>query len=283
VTTFEFATAGRIVFGDGCAASVAGWAAAFGSHALVVTGRDPGRAEWLVEALQQQGSEVVLLCVNGEPDLAFVSGGAELARRRSVHVVVGIGGGSALDGAKAIAALATNAADPLGYLEVVGSGQSLVHAPLPLIAVPTTAGTGSEVSGTTVIADTERGQKFSLRHPHFNPARVAILDPLSLASLPASVAAHAGMDAFVHALEDLLNLIIQFSAVGDDQYAGIAVVLTYPFCQPYHSQGLSAALGVPDDAAFPAVDEVLCRLYAEVLVVTTEFLITRIEDYEIMD
>ena len=80
-----------------------------------------------MEALQQQGAEVVLLCVDGEPDLAFVSGGADLARRRTIDVVIGIGGGSALDAAKAIAALATNAGDPLDYLEVVGSGKAIVQ------------------------------------------------------------------------------------------------------------------------------------------------------------
>ena len=92
VTTFEFATAGRIVFGEGCAASVPAWAGTYGASALVVTGREAARAEWLVDALQQQGADVVLLCVDGEPDLAFVSGGAHLARRRSIDVVVGLGG-----------------------------------------------------------------------------------------------------------------------------------------------------------------------------------------------
>jgi alcohol dehydrogenase class IV len=204
MTTFEFATAGRIVFGDGCAASVPGWAAGYGSHALVVAGRDPGRAEWLVEALQQQGTEVVLLCVDGEPDLAFVSGGADLARRRSVQVVVGVGGGSALDAAKAIAALATNAGDPLEYLEVVGSGQALVHAPLPVIAVPTTAGTGSEVTRNAVLTVPDRGVKASLRSPLMLP-RLAVVDPLLTHDLPAPITATTGLDALTQLIEPFLS------------------------------------------------------------------------------
>jgi alcohol dehydrogenase class IV len=204
VTTFEFATAGRIVFGDGCAASVPGWATPYGSRALVVTGREPARAEWLVEALQHQGAEVVLLCVDGEPDLAFVSGGAELARRRSVHVLIGIGGGSALDAAKAIAALATNAGDALDYLEVVGSGKAIVHAPLPLIAVPTTAGTGSEVTRNAVLAVPDRRVKASLRSP-LMLARLAVVDPLLTHDLPPSITATTGLDALTQLIEPFLS------------------------------------------------------------------------------
>ncbi len=205
MTAFEFATAGRIVFGDGCAASVPGWAAAFGSTALVVTGRDPTRAEWLVEALQQQGTEVVVLCVDGEPGLAFVSGGAELARRRAVHVVIGIGGGSALDAAKAIAALAANEGDPLDYVEVVGAGTPIANAPLPLIAVPTTAGTGSEVTRNAVLTVPERRVKASLRSPLMLP-RLAVVDPALTYDLPPSVTAATGLDALAQLIEPFLSV-----------------------------------------------------------------------------
>ena len=205
MTAFEFATAGRIVFGDGCAASVAGCAAAFGSKALVVTGRDPMRAEWLVEALQQQGTEVVVLCVDGEPGLAFVSGGAELARRRAVHVVIGIGGGSAIDAAKAIAALAANEGDPFDYVEVVGAGTPIANAPLPLIAVPTTAGTGSEATRNAVLTVPERRAKASLRSPLMLP-RLAVVDPVLTYDLPPSVTAATGLDALAQLIEPFLSV-----------------------------------------------------------------------------
>ncbi len=106
-----------------------------------------------------------------------------LARRRSIDVVVGLGGGSALDAAKAIAALTTNTGDPLDYLEVVGSGKALANAPLPLIAIPTTAGTGSEVTRNAVLTVPDRRVKVSLRSPMMLP-RLAVVDPLLTHELP---------------------------------------------------------------------------------------------------
>jgi alcohol dehydrogenase class IV len=204
VRTFEFATAGRIVFGDGCAASVPEWAVGFGSRVLVVTGREPARAEWLVERLQALGAEVRLLCVDGEPDLAFVSAGAELARRRSVQVVVGMGGGSALDAAKAIAALAANQGDPLEYLEVVGAGKAIPNAALPFIAVPTTAGTGSEVTRNAVLSVPGRRVKASLRSPLMLP-RLAVVDPVLTYELPPPITATTGLDALTQLIEPFLS------------------------------------------------------------------------------
>jgi alcohol dehydrogenase class IV len=204
VRTFEFATAGRILFGDGCAASVPEWAVGFGSRVLVVTGREPARAEWLVERLQALGAEVRLLCVDGEPDLAFVSAGAELARRRSVQVVVGMGGGSALDAAKAIAALAANQGDPLEYLEVVGAGKAIPNAALPFIAVPTTAGTGSEVTRNAVLSVPGRRVKASLRSPLMLP-RLAVVDPVLTYELPPPITATTGLDALTQLIEPFLS------------------------------------------------------------------------------
>jgi len=204
VTAFEFAVPGRIVFGDGCSASVPEWAATAGSPVLVVSGREPARAEWLVEGVQRQGAGVILVCVDGEPDLAFVSGGAELARRRAVQVVVGLGGGSALDAAKAIAALATNDGDPLDYLEVVGAGKALVHDPLPVIAVPTTAGTGSEATRNAVLMVPGKRVKASLRSPRMLP-RLAVVDPRLTASLPPPVTATTGLDALTQLIEPFLS------------------------------------------------------------------------------
>jgi len=204
VTPFEFATAGRIVFGEGCAASVPARAIEFGTKVLVVTGRDPGRAEWLVEGLQRRGAEVVLLCVEGEPDVDFVAGGAQLARRRGTQAVIGIGGGSALDAAKAMAALATNVGEALDYLEVVGSGAPLEQAPLPVIAVPTTAGTGSEVTRNAVLAVPGAGVKVSLRSPLMLP-RLAVVDPALTYDLPPAITATTGLDALTQLIEPFLS------------------------------------------------------------------------------
>jgi len=204
VASFEFATANRIIFGDGCAESVPELATSYGRRVLVVAGRDPGRAEWLVEALQARGADVVLLCVGGEPDVALVDGGAALARRRAIDAVVGIGGGSALDAAKAIAALATNEGGAIDYLEVVGTGQPITMAPLPLIAVPTTAGTGSEVTRNAVLTVPDRRVKASLRSPLMLP-RVAVVDPLLTHDLPPSITASTGLDALTQLIEPFMS------------------------------------------------------------------------------
>ena len=197
---FEFATANRIVFGEGRSASVPELAAGFGDRVLVVAASDPARAEWLVDALQMRHVDVVLLCVDGEPDVAFAAGGADLARRRNIDAVVGLGGGSVLDAAKAIAALATNAGDPMDYLEVVGLGRPLTAAPLPLIAVPTTAGTGSEVTRNAVLTVSSHGVKASLRSPLMLP-RIAVVDPLLTRDLPPPITASTGLDALTQLIE----------------------------------------------------------------------------------
>lgn len=204
MTSFEFASAGRIVFGEGSSESVSEWAAMYGHRALVVAGRDPRRAEWLVESLRRRSAEVVLLCVDGEPDVTFVAGGAELARRRGADVVIGIGGGSALDAAKAVATLATNGGDPLDYLEVVGAGKAIASAPLPFIAVPTTAGTGSEVTRNAVLTVPDRRVKASLRSPLMLP-RMAVVDPALAYSLPPALTATTGLDALTQLIEPFLS------------------------------------------------------------------------------
>jgi alcohol dehydrogenase class IV len=157
-----------------------------------------------VEALQDQGSNVALIYVEGEPDLAFVSSGAALAQRRTVDVVVALGGGSAIDAAKAIAALAVNPGDPLDYLEVVGAGRAIANAPLPLIAVPTTAGTGSEVTRNAVLTVPARRVKASLRSPLMLP-RLAVVDPVLTYGVPAPATATTGLDALTQLVEPFLS------------------------------------------------------------------------------
>lgn len=116
-------------------------------------------------------------------------------------LVIAVGGGSSIDVAKAVGILGTNG----GRIHDYEGIEKFSTPPIPLIAVPTTAGTGSEVSGSCVITDTETGRKMSVRHATLNPAAVALLDPLALTSLPAHVATHSGMDAFVHAFESFVS------------------------------------------------------------------------------
>ena len=202
---FAFASAGRIIFGCGSVAEAAPAAAALGRRALVVTGRDTARAAPLVAALAERGLEAALFAVPAEPTVALASAGARAARGAGAEVVLGLGGGSALDAAKAVAALAANDGDPLSYLEVVGEGRSLERPPFPVIAIPTTAGTGSEVTRNAVLAVPERGVKVSLRHEAMLP-RVAIVDPELAIGLPAALTASTGLDALTQLVEPFVSI-----------------------------------------------------------------------------
>lgn len=195
---FEFATAGRIVFGPGAAKDASAAAAAFGRRPLIVTGRSSDRAD----ALKLNGPRWP---VAHEPSVQMIRDAAAFARAEGCDVVVAIGGGSALDAGKAIAALAANDGDVLRYLEVVGEGKPLDRPALPLIAIPTTAGTGSEVTRNAVLASTEHRVKASLRHVSMLP-RLAIVDPELTLSLPKSVTAATGLDAFTQLLEPFVSI-----------------------------------------------------------------------------
>jgi alcohol dehydrogenase class IV len=186
---FEFATATRIIFGEGAVATLADLSRTFGNHPLVVTGASSQRAAPLVSALSAE-----TFAMPGEPTVELVREGARRARDAGSDVVISIGGGSAIDAGKAIAAIATNGGEPLDFLEVVGKGRAIVVPPLSFIAVPTTAGTGSEVTRNAVLGSTEHGVKASLRSPLMLP-RVALVDPELTYSLPPAVTASTGLDA----------------------------------------------------------------------------------------
>jgi alcohol dehydrogenase class IV len=201
---FEFATATRIVFGAGTRRQVAPAAAALGQRVLLVGGQRPGPADALAAELVDAGRAVERLAVAGEPEVEAVAAGAAQARAAGVDVVVAIGGGSALDTGKAIAALLTNPGDLFEYLEGVGRGQALAHPSAPFIAVPTTAGTGAEVTRNAVLAVPDQRVKVSLRSPHMLP-RLAVVDPELTYSLPLAVTASAGLDALAQLIEPFVS------------------------------------------------------------------------------
>jgi len=196
---FEFATAARIVFGEGMASTLPELARAFGAHPLVVTGASQERAAALAAALSAQ-----TFAVRGEPTVELVREGARRALDAGCDVVLALGGGSAIDAGKAIAALATNGAEPLDFLEVVGKGRALAAPPLPFLAVPTTAGTGSEVTRNAVLGSPEHGLKASLRSPLMLP-RVALVDPELTYGLPPAITAYTGLDALTQLIEPYVS------------------------------------------------------------------------------
>ena len=196
---FEFATANRILFGPGTAAQIPNLAARLGQRAFVVTGSKE-RSSTLVDGLLASGLLVELFEVNGEPDLDCVLMATRNSRKFGAQVALGFGGGAVLDTGKAVAALMTNSGDLLDYLEVVGAGRALEKPSLPYIAIPTTAGTGSEVTRNAVIAVPEKRVKVSLRSSFMLP-NYAIVDPELTYSLPPSVTASTGMDALTQLIE----------------------------------------------------------------------------------
>ena len=183
---FEFATATRIVFGEGTAATLPELVRTFGTRPLVVTGAGRERAAAVVAALSAE-----VFAVPGEPTVELVREGARHVKDAGCDVVIAIGGGSAIDAGKAIAAVATNGGEPLEFLEVVGKGRAIADAPLPFIAAPTTAGTGSEVTRNAVLGSTEHGVKASMRSPLMLP-QVAVVDPELTYGLPPARITTAG-------------------------------------------------------------------------------------------
>ncbi len=197
---FEFATATRIVFGAGKGNDAGAIAKEFGRRALVVTGSDARRAERILAGLKSNGVSAVTFSVVGEPELATVERGTALARAEHCELVIGFGGGSALDAAKAIAAMLTNDGGLFDYVEIIGRGRPLTKPSVPFIAIPTTAGTGTEVTRNAVLASPEHKLKVSLRSP-LMLARVAVIDPELTYDLPPALTASTGLDALTQLIE----------------------------------------------------------------------------------
>ncbi|HTZ22681.1 MAG TPA: iron-containing alcohol dehydrogenase [Streptosporangiaceae bacterium] len=202
MTPFEFATAGRILAGSGRAAELPEVLAGLGSRVLVCTGADPARHTGLLAEL---GMPAAMFAVAGEPTVDLAQAGLAAAREHGADVVAAIGGGSVIDTGKAVAMLLGNGGGPLDYLEVVGSGRKITKPSAPLVAVPTTAGTGAEVTANAVLAVPAHGLKASLRSPLMIP-RVALVDPGLTVSCPPPVTAASGMDALTQCLEPYVSV-----------------------------------------------------------------------------
>ncbi|MGB6453869.1 MAG: iron-containing alcohol dehydrogenase [Streptosporangiaceae bacterium] len=198
---FDFATAGRIMAGAGRAAELASLLSGLGGRALVCTGASPERHEQLLSGL---GMPVVVYPVVGEPTVAMARAATTLGRSHRADVVVAIGGGSVIDVGKSVALLLANGGDPLDYLEVIGAGRKITQPAAPFVAVPTTAGSGAEVTANAVLASPSHGAKASLRSPLMVP-RFALVDPELTVSCPPRITAASGMDALTQCLEPLVS------------------------------------------------------------------------------
>ena len=199
---FELSVPEKIIFGKGSLARLGQLVSGFENRALVVHGASPDRARSIQGLLAK--STTILYPVRNEPTIEDIAKGVEEAKEREVTLVIGIGGGSVIDAAKAISGLATNSGDILDYLEVIGRGNPLTKPGLPCVAIPTTAGTGAEVTKNAVIASLEHQIKVSLRSPFLLP-RIALVDPELTYSLPAKVTIATGLDALTQLIEPLVS------------------------------------------------------------------------------
>jgi alcohol dehydrogenase class IV len=202
---FEFATAGRIFFGPGTLGDAGAMASGLGRCALIVCGSNSSRARPLLSRVEAAGLKCCVFETPGEPTIGHITNGVNQAREFGCDIVIGFGGGSVIDSAKAIAGLATNAGDIFNYLEVIGKGKPLTLPGLTCIAIPTTAGTGAEVTRNAVLASPDRREKVSLRSPFLLP-RVAIVDPELTYQLPPAWTAFTGLDALTQLIEPYVSI-----------------------------------------------------------------------------
>jgi alcohol dehydrogenase class IV len=201
--SFEFATSNRIVFGVGKLNELGKQIDGNTKKLLFVCGRSSDAILRVTEMLPELGISFTEFQVHGEPTVEVIRAGVKAAQ--DCDGVIGLGGGSVLDAGKAIAALVTNPGDVFDYLEVIGKGQVLATPPLPYIAIPTTAGTGSEVTRNAVIESPEQNVKVSLRSPWMLP-RVAVVDPELTYNLPPEITASSGLDALTQLIEPFVSV-----------------------------------------------------------------------------
>jgi alcohol dehydrogenase class IV len=200
---FEFATAGRIIFGNGVISEIGSNASTLGKRAFVVV-NSLDRSAHLMEILRGLNLVALPFPIEGEPAIPSIVAALQAARKEKCDLVIGMGGGSAMDTGKTLAVLLNNPGELQDYLEVVGKGRVLEKPSLPFIAIPTTAGTGSEVTRNAVISVPEHRIKVSLRSPFMLP-RLALIDPELTYSLPPDVTAYTGLDALTQLIEPFVS------------------------------------------------------------------------------
>ncbi len=197
---FEFHTTTKIVFGTGSFSHLDDFLEGLGDRVFIVTGSSGRYSKELKEILFGKDFDCYFFPIAQEPTIEIVRKGVHFARKFQCNFVIGLGGGSVIDTAKAIAVLLTNEGDILDYLEVVGRGKKISRASLPCIAIPTTSGTGSEVTINSVIGVPEQKVKVSLRSQYLAP-HLAIVDSELACSMTPEVTAFTGMDTLTQLIE----------------------------------------------------------------------------------
>ncbi|MBF0468184.1 MAG: iron-containing alcohol dehydrogenase [Desulfamplus sp.] len=205
---FTFFSPVNIVFGHGTSKKLADYIARHlftrCKKAILITGKKRARADHIIQNLSNSGIAHEIMEQTGEPSIDDIVKGAETAKTTGADFIVAVGGGSVIDAGKAIAAMATNMQDIMQYLEVIGKGRPLTERPLPMIAIPTTSGTGAEVTCNAVISSCEYKVKVSLRSPSMYPS-IAVIDPRLSLSMSPEVTASTGMDALTQLIESFTS------------------------------------------------------------------------------
>ncbi len=206
---YEFRLPEKILFGSGSLKVIGQEAENWGRKALLVTGkramRETGILERAREYLKKSGIEICLYeGVETDPSLETVERGTCLAKEKGCRLIIGLGGGSALDAAKAIAGTVAQE----GSIEEYHEGREIRKPGLPFLAIPTTAGTGTEVTQNSVLTNKRKRIKKSIRSPYLLP-RLALVDPELTLFLPPAVTAASGLDALTHAMESYVSLAAQ--------------------------------------------------------------------------
>jgi alcohol dehydrogenase class IV len=202
---FEFVTSPRIIFGNGVLAAGIQAAKSFGNKALFLHSSKGAPVDRVLEACEGIGIEVVEFSVDHEPSVELVQSIVEFSRKETCEFVIAYGGGSVIDAGKAASAMLTNPGDLLEYLEVVGSNKQLGIPAAPCVAIPTTAGTGAEVTRNAVLAVPEKQVKVSLRSNFLLP-RLAVIDPELALGLPPEITAYTGLDALTQVIEPFTSI-----------------------------------------------------------------------------
>lgn len=196
---FEFSAPTRIIFGDGAVSQVPALARTLGQRVFLVNNSLPV-LKILQTNLNDLGIECIPIEIENEPDIELANRAIRRFKDNNCDLVIGIGGGSVLDIGKIVASMATNPGTLVDYLEVIGSNQPITKPSVPYIAIPTTAGTGSEVTRNAVLSIPEERIKVSIRSPFLVP-RIALVDPELCYSLPPDITASTGMDALTQCIE----------------------------------------------------------------------------------
>ena len=201
---FEFTSADRIIFGPDVAAKLPHIVSSLGTRVLVLTGSTPDRHHGIFDSLDNEGLVQTMFSMVGEPTTHTIVAAVACAREAQADVVVSIGGGSVIDAGKAVAAMLTNGGMLEDYLEIVGRGNPLQRRSAPHVAIPTTAGTGAEVTQNAVLLVPDQKVKVSMRSPLMLPT-VALVDPLLTHGMSPALTASTGLDALTQLIEAFVS------------------------------------------------------------------------------